>query len=150
MVEDTVRAVYRLGCDPGPVQNYCMTTANTAGSGAIMGYQGSLSHAANSFTLVSAGAPPGEFGIFYYGGSTDLVPTGEGVRCVGPPFFRLPVVLVDASGVAAWPLDLTTAPLPGGMISPGTSWYFQFWYRDPPGGPAHFNFSDGLELRFCP
>jgi len=27
--------------------------------------------------------------------------------------------------------------------------YFQFWFRDPLGGPAGFNFSDGLEVEFC-
>ncbi len=148
--EDTVRAVYRLGCDPNPVQNYCISTPNTAGPGAVMGYQGSLSHSANSITLTANGGPTGEFGIFYYGASQDQVPVGDGVRCVGPPAFRLPVVVVDSAGLAQWPLDLTSTPLPGGLITPGTSWFFQFWYRDPLGGPAHYNFSDGLELRLCP
>ncbi len=64
--------------------------------------------------------------------------------------FRLPVVVVDGAGLAQWPLDPTSTPLPGGLITPGTSWFFQFWYRDPLGGPAHYNFSDGFELRLCP
>ena len=36
-----------------------------------------------------------------------------------------------------------------GEITPGSTWNFQFWFRDPSGGPAGFNFSDGLEVTFC-
>ena len=36
------------------------------------------------------------------------------------------------------------------VVTPFSTWNFQFWHRDPLGGPAGFNFSDGLEVMFCP
>jgi hypothetical protein len=35
-------------------------------------------------------------------------------------------------------------------IQPGTSWNFQFWYRDPAGGGAGFNLSDAVMIPFRP
>lgn len=31
-----------------------------------------------------------------------------------------------------------------------STWNLQFWYRDPLGGFTGFNFSDGIEVTFCP
>ena len=41
-------------------------------------------------------------------------------------------------------------PDPAGKILPGSSWRFQFWYRDV-NGPlgTGSNFSDALEVIFC-
>jgi hypothetical protein len=44
-------------------------------------------------------------------------------------------------------LEVMSGP---GHIHPFATWNFQFWYRDPLGGPAGFNFSDGLEVTLCP
>ena len=38
----------------------------------------------------------------------------------------------------------------GGAITAGSTWNFQFWYRDPQGGPNGFNLSDGMRVTFCP
>lgn len=35
-------------------------------------------------------------------------------------------------------------------IVPGSAHRFQAWYRDPAGGGAGFNLSDGLEVVFTP
>ena len=40
-------------------------------------------------------------------------------------------------------------PNPNGQITVGSSWAFQYWYRDPGFGSAGFNFSDGLWVTFC-
>jgi hypothetical protein len=34
-------------------------------------------------------------------------------------------------------------------FQPGTSWNFQFWYRNPAGGGAGFNLSDALHVDFA-
>ena len=48
-------------------------------------------------------------------------------------------------------LDITDPPSPSGQITVGSSWNFQFWYRDPAGpGGTGFNLSDGLHAIFCP
>ena len=31
----------------------------------------------------------------------------------------------------------------------GSRWFFQYWFRDPEGGDAGFNLTDGLEVLFC-
>ncbi|MCP3917678.1 MAG: hypothetical protein GY711_19210 [bacterium] len=77
------------------------------------------------------------------------VPLGEGTLCVGSPFIRLPVVQTDVLGSASYVLDLTDPLFPSAEITPGTTWNFQFWYRDVAGGPAGFNLSDAVGVQFC-
>ena len=58
-----------------------------------------------------------------------------------------------ASGAAGQPskqIDLTSPPASSGQISVGETWFFSLWFRDPSGGPAGFNFADGLRATFCP
>jgi hypothetical protein len=81
------------------------------------------------------------------------VPFGDGVRCAGGTTFRLlPALAIGATGAVQRPVDFTVAPQPNGqgLILPGSSWHFQFWYRDPMAGGAGFNFSDALSAYFCP
>ncbi len=46
--------------------------------------------------------------------------------------------------------DITSPPQASGQILDGSTWNFQFWYRDPNGGGAFYNFTDGLSATFCP
>lgn len=76
---------------------------------------------------------------------------GEGLRCVKGGVIRInPAIQTDAAGAAALALDLTQPPTSSGEITAGSTWNFQFWYRDPSGGPEGFNLSDGLMVTFCP
>ena len=62
-----------------------------------------------------------------------------------------PVQQIDGNGQAQRLVDFTSPPAGSGpgQITPGSTWYFQFWYRDPQGpGGTGFNTSDGLEVRF--
>jgi hypothetical protein len=36
------------------------------------------------------------------------------------------------------------------LITPGSTWTFQFWYRDLAAGGAGFNLSNELSATFCP
>ena len=139
-----------------PPDLYCTAAINSAGFRASMGWGGTTSVAANDLLLTATGCPPGKVGLFFYGpGQADL-PAGDGTLCVGAGglgHFRVrPLALTDASGVASTPLDLTSLPASSGpgRILPGSTWNFQFWFRDPGGGPAGFNFSNGLAVDFCP
>ncbi len=133
--------------------NYCLAAGNSAGTQAIISGQGSLALSDNNFSLGVVGAPAFKPGIFFYAGTQTQLFVGEGVLCVGPTVKRLqPVVLTDAGGAVVFPLDFTQPPLNTGAfgVTPLSTWNFQFWYRDPLGGPAGFNLSDGLEVTFCP
>ncbi|MDP6763971.1 MAG: PQQ-dependent sugar dehydrogenase, partial [Planctomycetota bacterium] len=146
--------VWRIvpGC-AGDSQHFCDTAPNSAGPGASMASNQETSISANLFEIRAWGAVPGESGLFFYGPNEIQLPFGEGFRCVGGPIFRLdPPAPVGSGGQIVRPVDMTAPPagLGPGLIEPGDTWKFQLWYRDPGGGPAGFNLSDGLSVDFCP
>jgi hypothetical protein len=93
----------------------------------------------------------GEPGLFYFGPDEPQVPFGNGFRCVGGgpgEVFRVfPFVAADAAGSLRASLDLPSLP---GTISPGSTWKFQAWFRDPAGGGQGFDLSDGISIDFTP
>jgi hypothetical protein len=133
--------------------NYCTASPNTAGPGCTVGWQGALKLSSNNFMMTATGAPPLQLGVFFYGANQTQAPLGEGQLCVAAPVQRLqPPILTDQQGNAMLPINFTMPPVGSGpfAVTPFSTWNFQFWYRDPLGGPAGFNFSDGLEVTFCP
>ncbi len=136
------------GCD---ATNYCVSSPNSAGPGAVIGSRGSMSIGASEFELTVSGAIPQRYGLFFYGPQPDLLPFGDGLLCINNPHFRLkPPTKVDAEGNASWDVDFENPPESDGTIHPGSTWYFQFWYRDPQAAASGFNLSDGLSVEFCP
>lgn len=137
----------------GPSLRYCAGAPNSVGAGATLEVLGSGSVSANAFGLRSAAAPPKEWGTFFYGPEATNVPMGDGTLCVadgGVGVFRFPAVQVGANGVATLAVDLTVPPDPAGKVLPGSSWRFQFWYRDANGPLGNgSNFSDAPEVIFC-
>ncbi len=140
------------GC-VGGTSTYCQASPNSYGLGAKIWGSGSTSLANNDFGLVVVAAVPNEPGLFYYGPNQISAPFGDGFRCVGGTLFRLnPPVLADGFGDVARAVDFHAAPANAGpgAITAGSTWRFQYWYRDPAAGGAGFNLSDGLEATFCP
>jgi len=133
--------------------SYCTANANSSGNTAQISSTGTPSVAANDFGLSCVGAVPNRPGLFFYGPSQISAPFGEGVRCVGGSLYRLqPPVVTGPLGDAVRSVDFTQPPANAGSgaISPGSTWNFQFWYRDPAGGPGGFNLSNGVSTLFCP
>jgi hypothetical protein len=132
----------------GPVGTpYCKALPNSAGRGAKMSASGSASVSAAQLALHAQGCPTSVLGIFYYGTQPIELPFGNGLRCVGGSTFRLPVLSTSASGAATYDLDYG-ASVPAGQILPGSTWRFQFWFRDPQAGGAAFNLTDALAIDF--
>jgi len=130
--------------------SYCPMTPNSVGPGAVMAATGSSSIAANNLVIGVTGATPNEPGVFYYGPNQIQVPFGEGNRCVGGTIVRLwPPSAADAGGNNSRVIDNSTAPNLGVVVD-GASLNFQYWFRDPAGGPSGFNLSDGLDIAFTP
>ncbi len=137
-------------------ENFCTGAANSSGTGAMLSMGGSSSVATNDFTLTVTGAAVESSGLFVYASDTAEEPFGDGLRCVGTGslgVYRLsPTLFTDGSGAATRIVDLESgAPAMGSSeIEPGSTWYFQFWYRDLAATGAGFNASDGLKVVFCP
>ena len=138
----------KIGC--GGPEVYCETSPNSNGPGALMGWSGSTSVSANDLVLEVTGAAVGKAGIFFFGPEQTQVQVGDGYLCVAGSLKRLPVVVTDGVGDAAYALDLSDPTLPSAGIAPGETWNFQFWFRDPPGNLSTYNFSDGLTVPFTP
>jgi len=134
--------------DGAPGSVYCVAEVNSTGSPARIFTTGSASVAANDLVLHAAFVPEGQPGIFIYGPTAVQVPVAMGFLCVGSPA-RLPIGFAQGMRVSH-ALDVTAPPGGGGVITAGSTWYFQGWFRDPPGGGAGFNWSDGLEVAFVP
>ena len=131
---------------------YCDSADNshTISNGAMIGYSGSTSVAANDFVLHSTQGPNGEFGIFFYGPNRIKLAFGDGFRCVGGAIARLPVVQTGGAGYVSYSVDLTDPPYASAEITSGSTWNFQFWFRDPSAGGTGWNLSHGLGATFCP
>ncbi|NUP96318.1 MAG: S8 family serine peptidase [Planctomycetaceae bacterium] len=143
---DYVR-ILEIACDNLPIgTRYCTAAVNSTGQGARIGAIGSTSVAANDVTLYVDRAPLNKAGLFYFGATQAQTPFGNGFRCVSGGTLRLgPAVLTNAQGVALRTVDLTASPAVG-VILPGVTSNFQFWYRDPDAGGASFNLSDAVSI----
>ncbi len=143
--------VLHSGISNPPPLRYCIAAPNSTGAGASLSFDGAMSVEANALVLQSGPLPPSNYGLFFYGSNSVQLPFGNGYRCVGgSTLWRLPLVNSGPAGRASHALDFTDPPFPGAEIHPGSSWCFQHWYRDPPGGGAAFNLSDALRLYFHP
>jgi len=128
--------------------NFCTLNPNSTGQPARIDALGSGSVALNTLRL-QASPVPNQNGIFFYGPAVQLAPFGNGFLCIAPPFGRLPIELATNNELVH-ELDNTQPPNAATQITPGSTWYFQAWFRDPAAGGAAFNLSDGLEALFTP
>jgi hypothetical protein len=87
--------------------------------------------------------------LLYGPGHTQL-PFGDGFRCVEGEVFRLSVFSTGPTGTPTFLVDFSDPPGAAGLITAGSRWRFQCWYRDPAGAGSGFNLSDALEAWFCP
>jgi hypothetical protein len=136
----------------GSATNYCQAANNSTGFPALISYGGSLSLTDNTFALNVAGVPPkpNSWGMFTYGQVQYNVPFGNGYLCISPfapGIFKMPTQSLAAGTVS---LSMASHPIQFLAFTPGSSWNYQFWYRDPDAGGANFNLSDGLHVVFAP
>jgi len=147
-VRPVLRIFFDLPCTTSSA-NYCVGAPNSTGVGATMGWSGSLSVGANAFTLTCAQLPPNASHVYYFGAAQGQTPFGNGFRCITGTLARLnPPQVATPSGTSSRYVDLLAIPAVGN-ITAGSTRYFQCWYRNPAGGGAGFNLSDGLGATFC-
>ncbi len=126
----------------GPTR-YCAATANSSGAAADLHFTGTTSVAADDFALEAGPAPANTAGVFFHGAAQAQVPFGDGTLCVAAPHHRLGPSPTDAAGYAHLPFD-------AGAPAPGTTWYFQYWFRDLAAGGTGVNLSRALAVEFRP
>jgi len=139
------------GNDGGP----CAGCANSTDLGTSLLGAGSASVLADDLVLTATQAPPDQWGLFFMGPNQIDLPFGDGRRCAGGQLFRYALQhsgpagsFTLGPGVVA---DALTRFPPGGQITPGETWNFQVWHRDPAGpcGNAH-TASNAFSVTFLP
>lgn len=131
---------------------------SAATGGALLSARGST--AADTVVLSSSGELPTVLSIFLQGNAltANPLPFGDGLRCAGGTLKRLYVKNASGGAVSA-PMAgdnsiQVQSALLGDTITPGTSRWYQVYYRDPnltfcaaPSGSS-FNVSNALEIAY--
>jgi hypothetical protein len=127
---------------------HCSSTPNTTGAAALIRAEGSLDVSTGSLALVAQPIPSNQFGLFFFG-ANEIAPAalGNGFRCIGSPFIRLPIGQADASGRLSFTIDWND-PGPAGAITSGSTFSFQAWFRDPTAAGATYDASDAVRVTF--
>ena len=147
---DDIEVVGLESAVPDPVR-YCTANANSTGVPAIVDFSGSVRVSNNDFLLLASNMPPGTFGLFFFGDQQTQTPIGgsQGILCVSGTQFRLPPVQADPFfGSAFYQVDFTDPATNATQILGGSTWNFQMWFRDAPGGQVTSNTSDALQISF--
>jgi hypothetical protein len=125
---------------------------NSSGQGALLAGSGSASVAADDLALVATQLPAMNFGAIHMGSQPVNgflgTPFGDGLLCVGGTTKRFPV---GSTGSAGFLVLTGPAGKSSGLITPGSTWNFQAWFRDPAGPCGEgLNLSNALSVTFTP
>ncbi len=127
--------------------------ANSTGVGGRLDGLGSDSTSNDDLVLIASQLPHSVNGMWLMSGSTTQVPLGDGLRCVASPIYRYGLFNSGPSGIAIKGPEIvgTSCGQPGGCIVPGTTRYFQAWYRNNVGPCGHgSNLTSLLSVTFTP
>lgn len=138
----SIQIVYPSGV--GEVRLFCRSSQNVAGPGARLGWSGSTSITADDLVITAAGLPTQSFAIVFRGQGFGEALVGNGYLCSIGSQVRLAIVQANVSGDLDWSVDNGTFV----PVMAGSTWGYQFWYRDI--GGAGYGFSDGLAVTFQP
>ena len=134
-----------IACGPSVGGNYCSSGAN----GATISATGSASIGANDLVLTGSGLPPSVNGLFFYGDLQAATPLGNGTLCIAGTngLFRLqPVQNSGLAGQMSHAVDNTNPPDALGLLTVGSTWNFQLWFRD---GQSS-DLTDAVNIVFLP
>lgn len=106
---------------------------NSTGFGSTLRATGSTTLADDDLRLDCAHGPVHRPGVFLQGASSAVIPFFDGVFCMGNPTQRLEFAFFNSSGELH---SVGSIAGQGGVEAPGTTRFYQCWYRDPVGSPC--------------
>ena len=133
--------------EAGPGTKYCTANTNSTGLPADLSSSGSSSSSAGDLTLTSQPVP-NQNSIFFHGENQSQTPFGNGFMCTTGNIVRGAVVPA-VGNVATYTYDNSDNEHSLAAFV-GTTRHFQHWFRDPMGGGAFFNLSNGLSIAITP
>jgi len=130
---------------------YCTSNLNSLGQMAQLTVTGSPVVSDNDLNFSVVNLPTSVFGYLLMSQAQGNVPFfggSSGILCLGAPFIRFSgnVLNSGANGEIAFSPDVNNLPQ-GASFGPGSTWNFQYWYRDVVLFPTS-NTSDALEITF--
>jgi hypothetical protein len=134
--------------NPCKTIKYGQSLPNSTGLPAVIASTGVPAGSVNNLVLTVNQLPPGAKGVLLMSPVklAPCAPSGDGLKCIGPALGAARAV-ANGSGKATMAINLKSGVW--AFLSAGAVRYVQFQYDDPSGGPAGFNLSDALEIRFC-
>jgi hypothetical protein len=146
-VPDSLSLVVCAQACGGLGTKYCTANNNSTGSPADISASGSASSGAGDLTLTSAPVP-NQNGVFFHGSGQAAVPFGNGFLCATGNVKR-GLVVGAAGNTVSYTYDnsLLKKDLSAHI---GTTRNFQHWTRDPMGGGALHNTSNGISIDILP
>ncbi len=137
------------GCPCGNVGGPGEGCSNSGGVGATLTGSGDGSFSNDTFQMDVAGVPGAKPGLIIRGNNQIANLAGDGLLCTGGGSMRSQVQITVAGATSF--TNFQGAGF-GSVANVGTPTNFQFWYRDPMGGPCGggFNFSNGWTITYTP
>ncbi|MCA8978744.1 MAG: hypothetical protein H6831_12705 [Planctomycetes bacterium] len=106
---------------------------NSTGLGSTLRATGSTSLSDDDLRLECAHGPVHRPGVFLQGASSFAIPFFDGIFCMGNPTQRLEFAFFNSAGELH---SVGSIASQGGVGAPGTTRFYQLWYRDPVGSPC--------------
>ncbi len=131
-------------------QSYCTATPNSSGQAAHLTVLGNASVSANTLKLCIDGAPAHAHGRFVYGPTQTQVPFGDGFQCVATPAYGLRFLDTNVAGAVFLDVNYLAQTNPAAVITPGSTWNFQFVFLDQASSGFGVNTSQGASIVFGP
>jgi DNA-binding beta-propeller fold protein YncE len=129
---------------------YCPSTPNSSGARGDLEPTGSTSIALNAAGFLASDLPKSTVGALVFGSQSAWLPFGDGTLCVSGERYTPGAFHTAGTGSALQKLDFTGAPSQGGVITAGSTWYFQVWYRDTQSAGSGLNTTNAVKLSFQP